>query len=76
MDRNIVDVIERIKAEIPESETSLHSDLEHIKYSSLFTAPEVMVNLWHKLSITLEYGIQDHESDWAQKVARIVRAEE
>jgi hypothetical protein len=79
--RSIVEVISRIRAELPKDEryddTRMH--LTEISDSAVYRAPEQLRERWVALSMLLTAdlprpGIRSPE--WAQKIGRIIRAEE
>ena len=74
--RNIVDVINQIKATIPEDD-KLHSDLDKVVYDVSFTAPEVMILRWQSLQNHLSYRFKhEMKTPLARKVQLIFADEE
>lgn len=76
-DRNILTVIDRIVAEIPEAETSLRARLASVRETASFTAPEAMTRSWRQLASVLTYELPNPPVEtWQSKIGRIIRAEE
>lgn len=75
--RKIGEVIERILAVIPESETALRGELGKVSGKAWFTAPEAMRRVWGLLCAVLADALPlVPAEEWQAKVGRIVRAEE
>jgi hypothetical protein len=75
--RNIADVIDRILDVVPTEMISLRVQLDALKESAIFTAPEAMGRRWSMLADILTDALPTTSTEaWQDKVGRIVRAEE
>ena len=80
--RNIGEVIDRIKAAIPEGAKiklvglkELRRNLDHIKENAGYTAPELQGNNWHSLCTLLNNTVAfPPETPWQQEVHDIITA--
>ncbi len=72
--RNLIKVIESMLLAIPSSEEALIADLENVKSSTEYSAPELMGLRWETAADILEDSfpekIEDF-NDWQKKVANI-----
>jgi hypothetical protein len=75
MERNIVDVMEQIKNEIPDDcqiRDTLLDGLESIKESALYTAPEANFNNWNRLVDLLGCYLDEPDNPWKQNIQKIM----
>jgi hypothetical protein len=79
-ERNIGEVIDRIKAEVPDDLPALHAELADLRSSVTYTAPEMMRQCWLRLANILGENLPDPDMEgcaaWVKKVQRIVTAQE
>lgn len=76
MNRNIAEVIAKILAITPESESGLRAGLDSIKSSAGFKAPEVMWQCWARLADVLEHELGIPSEGWHHDVVSIVQGKE
>lgn len=70
--RNLPDVINNIIEVIPDSEDQLITELNELKESTMFTAPEAIGRKWEILMLVINYHLQyPPEKDWERKVGNI-----
>lgn len=79
-ERNLVAVIDRILALVPEDAErgeSIRNRLRAVRESASFAAPEAMGRLWERLGQVLTQELHTTAaSAWEDKIGRIVRGEE
>lgn len=77
MNRNIIDIIDRILAEIPEgfdAKNTLTTDLIKIRKDALYRAPEQQSQDWNRLSEMLNFYLP--RPIWKQNIADIFEGRE
>jgi hypothetical protein len=73
--RDISEVIDQIAAVVPLEESGLHIDLDKLRTSCAFTAPEVMPERWQQLGFLLEDSLGEPAGvAWKEQVQAIVTA--
>jgi hypothetical protein len=78
MARNVGEVVDRIKREIPEGHPAIAS-LDSLMREAVYKAPEQMREVWGDLGAVLHRELPDLEDNppaWAIRVGKIVRGEE
>jgi hypothetical protein len=76
MARNLTTVIDEILEVVPETETSLRAQINSVRDSSIFSAPEVMYLFWTELFEILVDEIGEPEEEWEFKVQLIFSGRE
>lgn len=66
--RQFSTVLEKIISQVPETETEIRANLQHIHYSSGFKAPELMSDCWQELSRYLNSIIKRPTQPWQVEV--------
>jgi hypothetical protein len=74
-DRSILEVIDRVIAEIPESHGFISDDLRKLKTSCLYSAPELEPLRWREFVHVLTSGLAELDTDWTRRIGRIMRGE-
>lgn len=69
--RNICDVIDEMVLFIPENENSLVRQLEKLRYSASFSAPEMQSFWWNEVASVLENYIPDIDEEWKIQIGII-----
>jgi len=69
--RSLKNIITLMLYEIPLEEEILRYELEEIKSSLLFTAPEMMTFRWNQCAAILNENIQRTDMDWEKEIQRI-----
>ena len=73
--RNITDIIEQIKAEIPDeypSKTTIEFELDRILNTYRYFAPEAKSFFFKELIFVLGTWLSLADKDWKQKIQRIM----
>lgn len=73
MKRSLGETIDAVLAVIPDepSNTLVRVELQKLRQSSRYTAPEVMGALWRKGARLLEDELGEPNTEWKQRVAEI-----
>ena len=70
--RNIVAVINKMLKEIPVTEAGFRGELESIKTSAMYAAPETMGVMWRRAAESINYNMPyPPATDWQKKVGAI-----
>ena len=70
--RNIMEVIDSVKQEVPEDKGSFHEKLDWLKNDASYKAPEQMHEVWDKFaSIIRRFITMPPTQDWHFKVLSI-----
>lgn len=70
--RNIEEVIDRVLALVPETETALRADLERVKFGSRFRAPETMWASWEAgTNVLLRHLSERRGAAWVESVRKV-----
>ncbi len=71
--RDIIEVIDKIIAAIPETEEVLIRSINSVRKSAMYCPPEGMVLMWKKLCWTLSNQMPEPpELDWEKKISSII----
>ena len=68
--RDFEKTVAEVLAAIPEAEVKLRADIEHVRESAFYQAPEAFRG-WHEISAVLTRAIGEVRNEWADRVFEI-----